>query len=90
MKQLSGALSRGCRQCAGRRQELSTRVSEMIRALNSLYGVEDFLAATRSSPTQEKIRRILCRAAEGFSPPVSHDPSQEVVRALLRNFRSLQ
>ena len=80
MKQLPG----WCRQRAGRRRELSTRVSEMARALNSRYGVEDFPAATRSSPAQEETRRILCRAAEGFSPPVSTDPPQEAVRALLR------
>ena len=74
-------LSRRCRQRAGRRRE---RVSDMARALNSLHGVEDFPAATRSSPALDETRRILYRAAEAFSPPVSRDPRQEALRALLR------
>ena len=84
VKQLPGRLSRECRQRAGQRRELSTRASEMACALNSLHGVEDFFAATRSGPAQEETRRILYRAAEAISPPVSRDPPWEALRALLR------
>ena len=54
VKQLPSGLSRGCRQRVGRRRELSTRVSELARALNSLYGVEEFPTATRTSPAQDE------------------------------------
>ena len=82
VKHLPSGLSRGCRQRAGRRRELSTRVSEMARALNSPHGVEDFPTATRTSLAQDATRRILYRAAEAFSPPVSRVQTQEALRAL--------
>ena len=55
VKQLSGGLSRECRQRTGRRGGVSTLESEMIRALNSFYVDEDFFTATRTSPAQDKI-----------------------------------
>ena len=51
-----GGLSRGCRQRAG---DVENFVSESQRwhALNSLYGVEDFPAAQRTSPAQDEYVR---------------------------------
>ena len=56
-----------CRQRAG--------VSEMPHALNSLYGVEDYAAAQRTSPAQDEACRML----------PSRVPPQETLRALLRS-----
>ena len=83
--QARSGLSRGCQRRAGRRNQLHQRVSEMTCALNSLYGVEGFPPAQRVSPAQSEAQRVLHRAAEAFTPPISRVSPQEALRALLRS-----